>query len=51
MYAEKIVTKMTNYSMNTIQLLPVIENQLPLNTSKRKLIPKVFKLTLLITVQ
>jgi hypothetical protein len=26
MYAEKLLLKMTNYSMNTMELLPVIEN-------------------------
>jgi acyl-homoserine lactone acylase PvdQ len=36
MYAEKLLLKMTNYSMNTMELLPVIENQLPLNTSKKE---------------
>jgi acyl-homoserine lactone acylase PvdQ len=44
MYAKKLLLKMTNYSMNTIQLLPVIEKLITVKyLQKGKLIPKVFK--------
>jgi acyl-homoserine lactone acylase PvdQ len=52
MYAEKSLLKNDKlfYEYNS-ELLPVIEKLITVKYKKGKLIPKVFKLTLLITVQ